>query len=142
MEEKTLHPQRVDAKCCPPGNIYIYIFPLLGVPGMTIAYIAADLMHCGDLGVVLYLLGNVLYDLFVEMGGTQRNPNQSISNIVNFIKMASKKLHIEPPVNNLSINMIRAKGKRPKLKTKAAVARGMLRVVNHILPATGLVFDL
>jgi hypothetical protein len=80
-----------------------YVMPLLGVPGFSILFVAADLMHAGDLGVILYLLGNVLWDLFGSMGGTYANPNGALSNILNLMRMASKALSIQVPVGAIPL---------------------------------------
>ena len=111
----------------------LYVFALVALPGFLMSYVTPDLMHAGDLGVLQVLLGNVLYELFKAMGGTYESPNGSLSNLMNMIRAASKKIDIECPIAALSINMIRVMGGRPKLKTKAAESRHMLKVVAYIL---------
>ena len=104
-------------------------------PGFEYSMIDIDLMHCGDLGVVLYMLGNCLWEMFCELGGTIANPNEALSTLITMIKAASKVLEQDqPPVNTLTVGMMKAQGpKSPKLKCKAAEARRMLAVVHFIL---------
>jgi len=45
-----------------------YICGIFSWLGFDYKYISVDLMHCGDLGILLYVLGNSLYELFREMG--------------------------------------------------------------------------
>ena len=49
-------------------------------------------MHTGDLGVVQFMEGNVLYDLFLKARGTVGNPNSAMSDINLWIGMASRAL--------------------------------------------------
>ena len=72
----------------------IDFFPLLGLPLFTIACIAADLMHAGDLGVVQYMLGNVLYDIFRELGGTETDPTMALAHINYLMLLCSRALEM------------------------------------------------
>ena len=109
-------------------------FPLLAVPGFIIAYVTADLMHAGDLGVLPIVLGNVLWNMFQKMGGTLKRPTQALANIMNMLKLACK----EVPISDLTINMIKMVGKGPLLKTKAAESRHMLKAIAYLLQHPGL----
>ena len=109
-------------------------FPLLAVPGFIIAYVTADLMHAGDLGILPIVLGNVLWNMFQKMGGTLKRPTQALANIMNMLKLACK----EVPISDLTINMIRRPGKGPLLKTKAAESRHMLKAIAYLLQHPGL----
>ena len=53
--------------CMLAGNYTSEIFSL---PGFVGTYFSIDLLHTGELGVLQYCLGNVLWDLFKEVGGT------------------------------------------------------------------------
>ena len=115
----------------------IAFFPLLGLPLFTIACIAADLMHAGDLGVVQYLLGNVLFDIFRELGGTEDNFTMALAHINFLMLICSRALEMALPVTEITMGMIRAKGSKPKLKVKAAEGRNTLKVVAYMLPSSG-----
>ena len=92
-----------------------------------------DLMHVGCLGIVQYLLGNVLHELFVEMGGTSTNWKETCGHLNMLIKQAARKLDKGPPVNQLTLNMMKSGAKAPKLKAKAAESRHMLAAVCKLL---------
>ena len=80
------------------------------------------------------MLGNVLFELFLAMGGDILKPEPVMGELMILIRTASKQLKNKaPPINTLTFPMIRAKGKAPKLKTKAAEGRHMLPIVKLIL---------
>ena len=111
-----------------------YLSVLWSLPGFILSFITIDLMHCGELGILQYLLGNVLFELFVQLGGIVTRPLEAMGSLMSLIQVASKHLQqARPPVYKLSIAQIKASGKEPKLKTKAAETRYMLEVVTHIL---------
>ena len=108
-------------------------------PGFLLEFVSIDLMHAGDLGVLLYLLGNVYWELWQYLGGTSTNgespKNREVSAILlHMIKLGSKERGLEMPINQLTLGMIKASGKdAPKLKVKAAEARKMLEVTHFML---------
>ena len=117
------------------------LFPLMAIPGILLCYVTADLMHAGDLGVLPIILGNVIWDIFKNLGGSLKNNTDALACIMNMIKIGAKRLKIEPPINTLTMNMVKRSGKKPLLKTKAAESRHMLRVIGVILLAPGLTLD-
>ena len=105
-------------------------------PGFQIDYLSIDLMHCGDLGVVLYLLGSVLWERFRLMNGKITKPQETFVEILRFIKIAAKNLdQLRPPINNLVIGMLTNSQRkpRPRISLKAAEARHTLACVNWLL---------
>ena len=113
-----------------------FISCIFSWPGFHIDYLSIDLMHCGDLGVVLYLLGSVLWERFYLMNGLTTRPQETLVDILSFIKTAAKNVGQErPPINNLVIGMLQsASGKqKPRIKLKAAEARHTLACVNWLL---------
>ena len=50
-----------------------FLFKIFDIPGFPHAMITADLMHCGDLGVLLYLLGIVVWEIAAEHGASHSN---------------------------------------------------------------------
>ena len=61
-------------------------------------------------------------------------PNVAIGDLIMLIKWASRDLGYDsPPISSLTLPMIKADGKPPKLKTKAAEGRYLLPVVVAIL---------
>ena len=90
-------------------------------------------MHTGDLGIVQYLLGNVLFELFLEMGGSIASWQETCNHLNMFIKQCARQVDLErPPVNALTLSMIR-KGTKRKLRAKAAESLHMLKAVSKLL---------
>lgn len=116
-----------------------YKSALWGLPGFGLSSIQLDLMHIGDLGIVQQLLGSIIYELFKRCGGLVTKPRIGLSQLTNVFKIASNALRIEIPIAKITIGMIKAQGKDPRLKAKAAETRHMLNIVHwlliHIFPA-------
>ena len=112
-----------------------YISEIFKLPGFRHEMITADLMHCGDLGVLLYLLGIVMWEMIVEMGGVYTNCKGQIQHILSLIRTASRMLELKKqPLNDLTIGMIKGQGKSsPKLKVKASDARHILKCMRYVL---------
>ena len=106
---------------------------LFCISGFVASYISADLMHVADLGLLGVVLGNVVYELFREMHGTNATRRSVCSELLRLMRVASNKLEIPPPVNFLTFSMFKTDAKAPKFKLKAAEARRMLQVVNFML---------
>ena len=102
----------------------------------SVSNINIDLMHCGCLGVVQYLLGNILYELFTdELGGSEANQQSQVAHLLLLIRQASKSLRRSTaPLNNLTYTMFKpARKSPPKMKTKASEGRALLTVVQTML---------
>ena len=56
-----------------------YLSELFNLPGFIFEFITADLMHCGELGVLLYLEGIVLWELLMEIGGSLNNNKEQLN---------------------------------------------------------------
>ena len=112
-----------------------YLSKLWDLPGFAFTMIILDLMHVSDLGICQYLLGNVIYELFKQMGGLVTNPEPVMGKLLKMIKDAAKlpELKIQAPVNKLTLSMVRRQGTDPKLRTKASETRRMLYVVDYLL---------
>ena len=110
-----------------------FVSALFQIPGFMPEHISADLMHCSDLGVIQYVLGAVLLELFREVHGAATNPTPVLTDILLMIKQASKALkQPRPPINKLTLSMIVGKT-GPKLTTKAAEGRSLLVCVDFML---------
>ena len=89
--------------------------------------IILDWMHVMDLGVLQYCLGNSLKYLFDSLGGVISRCATTLAAMVVMIKTASKNLDFPtPPLNKLTYSMIVGKGRKPKLRLKAAKNRMMV----------------
>ena len=105
--------------------------PLLGLPGFQLVWIMGDMMHNGCLGVVQYVVGNILWVMFGKVGGLVTRPEQGLCLLLSLIHQASKALGITAPINSLTLGMIRPKNVMSKLK--AAEGRHMLPVLQYCL---------
>ena len=106
------------------------------LPAFQLSYIVLDLMHvCDLLGITQYLLGNILLECFFSMGGVLNKAKGTLSEIVVFVKLASKRLGYEkPPLNKLTMGMLKPEGSsKPRLKLKASDSRLMVAVVYFML---------
>ena len=91
-------------------------------------------MHCGDLGVLVVVLGNMFWEIIVHLGGKWDDMLKQTGQILAMIDAAAKELHKEPPLWNLTRGMIRYSATAPpRLRVKAAEARKLLPVALHIL---------
>jgi hypothetical protein len=102
---------------------------------MVLDHIELDMLHVADQGILSHLLGNVLYEVFLELGGVMRRADATLAEIVNLIKIFSKRLKVPPPINNLTLGMICKSARRPCLRAKAAETRHLLPVVLAMLQA-------
>ena len=107
--------------------------PIWSIPGFIVQYCVPDFMHTSCLGILQYLNGNVMWELFVELGGTYRGWSQACALLENMVRLASMPLGQPHPFHSLSIGMIRptATGK-PKMKLKAAEGRKLLPVLHYM----------
>lgn len=116
-----------------------YVSALMSFPGFLHRYISVDLMHCADLGTTQYFLGNVLCELFSELGGNTNNQRNILGKIVMLLKVAASVLHVLCPVARLTMGCIR-QDTTPLLRLKAAETRRCVPLVEYILeqllPAT------
>ena len=67
-----------------------YICGIFNVPGFQLDYVIIDIMHCLDLGVTQVLLGNVLYELFIMMGGLVTRPAPTLANLTIIVHTAAR----------------------------------------------------
>ena len=68
---------------------------LFDVPGFVIAMVSIDLMHVSDLGILQVLLGNVLFELFKQVGGLITEPLEGLSRLNLMIAAAAKRVSPE-----------------------------------------------
>ena len=98
-----------------------YVSEIFNLPGFQYTMLVLDLMHIACLGILQYLLGNVLLGLFFRLDGTIGDPGEAVGRLLTFSKLAAKNQGIETSVFRLTINMIKrpsknhaSKGKLPK----------------------------
>lgn len=114
-----------------------HLSPIWQIPGFLTQYCIPDFMHVSCLGVVQYLSGNVMWELYKEMGGTTSNSIHICGLLQNMVDASSKALGMEKPFSNLSITMIKpshpSTNTKPKMRLKAAKGRHFVKVLYHML---------
>ena len=111
-----------------------YISAIWQIPGFQLSFVRPDWMHVTCLGILQYLAGNVLWELFKALGGTFRNSLDACSKLENMIAICSKHLGLSPPFTNLTVTMFRVSASdKPKFKAKAAENRHFLPVLRDML---------
>jgi hypothetical protein len=100
------------------------------IPGFSIRFCRPDFMHSCCLGILQYMLGNIMFELFQSLGGTFLKHQHACGLLENIMKLAAKELQVPPPFNSLTLGMFRgAPSKRPRMKLKAAEGRYFLPVL-------------
>ena len=111
-----------------------WVSSIFTIPGFSLAYVKPDFMHCICLGILGYLEGNVMWELFRQVGGSYSNPRAACATLMNIIKVYSKKLGLEVPFGALTVRMIKATpSKKPRMRLKAGEARYFLPVLTAML---------
>ena len=89
----------------------VFVSQIWGIPGFHILAVEPDFMHTCCLGALQSLQGNILWELFSSLGGTLTTHRPALAKLLSMIQAASRRLEVEPPINQLSIGMIRSKAK-------------------------------
>ena len=72
--------------CMLSGSFMSEIFD---IPGLKLDHFSIDLMHTGDLGILLYLLGNIIWEMLMEMGATNDSHESQLSDFMDMLRVAS-----------------------------------------------------
>ena len=72
-----------------------------------------DWMHVVDVGILGPLLGNIYYELWLTVGGDE----EGLAYLMQLVKICSKELKMDPPINCLTGPMIKRDSKPPKLRS-------------------------
>jgi len=111
-----------------------FVSAIWQVPGFCLATVRPDWMHVCCLGVLQYLCGNVLWELFQFLGGSFRSARTAGSKLENMAQASARSLGIPLSVTNLTVYMFRGgANEKPKMKTKAAQGRKYLPVLLEML---------
>jgi len=111
-----------------------YISKVWCIPGFHLSQVRPDWMHVVDLGTLQYLQGNLLWEMFVEVGGSFRRAKETVGKLENMMIMCAGRLGVARPLHHLTIGMFRAAAnEKPKLRAKAAEGRHLLPVVREML---------
>lgn len=102
-------------------------------PGFDFSGIVLDWMHMADLGVTQACLGNILWEVFLKLGGQITNEHPTMGRIINYLADAANDLGCAMPFSKLSLGMIRGSDLRPKLKAKAAKTRALVPILLRMM---------
>ena len=117
------------------GPSYVWSWPAFSPDWFDV-----DWMHACDQGTLVYLLGSMYWEIAnLSCGASWSNESDmksACAKTVSMIFAASKALHMEPPINDVTRGMIRSSASAPpRLRVKAAEARHMLPVTLCCLKA-------
>ena len=107
-----------------------------GIPGFTTQTVRPDWMHCSCLGILQYLQGICLWEIFASLGGTISGKNRfhHLHTMKVMFQVMARELGLEMPFWDITIPMFRSKtSMAPKLKLKAAEGRHFLPILRATL---------
>ena len=110
-----------------------YVSGVFAWPGFSFHGIVLDWMHMCDLGVAQACLGNILWEVFLRLGGLVTHEHPTMTRILNYLCDAAHDLGHQMPISKLTLGMIRGSDQRPKLKEKAGKTRGLVPIVLRML---------
>ena len=112
--------------------IFMFLEYSLGL-GSFFSGIVLDWMHTVDLGVAQMCLGNILWFVFLRLGGLVTREQEALSRIMNYLSDAANEIGQAMPFSKLTLGMIRGSDLRPQLRAKAAVTRRLVPIVLQML---------
>ena len=111
-----------------------YVSKIWQIPGFAITTVRPDWMHCCCLGICQYFVGCILWQLFVQVGGTMAKWRSACMVLDNIFALCGRDLNMEVSVTNLTVFMIRpSTAKKPKFKAKAFEGRRFLPILRRAL---------
>ena len=111
-----------------------FVSSVFKVPGFNTSLIRIDWMHVADLGIGPTLLGEVLADLFIFIGGKLKKGLKASGKILRMLKAAAESIGGRCPLSKLTVKMfLKNAPARSCLRVKAAECRYMLEIVNVLL---------
>jgi hypothetical protein len=110
-----------------------YVSGVCSWPGISFHGIVLDWVHMCDLGVAQACLGNILWEVFLRLGGLVTHEHPTMTRILNYLCDAAHDLGHQMPISKLTLGMIRGSDQRPKLKEKAGKTRGLAPIVLRML---------
>ena len=110
------------------------VSPIWQFPGFHLSFVRPDWMHCVDLGTLQYLQGNILWELFLALGGRINRSKDACSKLEALLDVAARRLGLARPLHSLTVTMFRSKmASKPKLKIKAAEGRYLLPILRETM---------
>ena len=110
-----------------------YVSAVFSWPGFTFHSIVLDWMHMVDLGCAQACLGNILWEIFRDIGGLVTAPTAMLAKLQIWLADAAHELGVEMPFSKLVLSMLRGDDLRPRLKLKAAKTRALVPIALKLL---------
>lgn len=98
--------------------------PLLGCPGLRVKHFVIDWMHCVDLGIAQDCLGQLFWDVLPLLGAGTRK--QQVRLLWMRIRAFYQQRRPRAQLQTLTEEMVRLRGKPPKLRSKAGECRYLI----------------
>ena len=100
---------------------------LFSLPAMQVDFVEVDLLHAADLGILQYLLGNCLWEVWrYNFHGKISRPEATCTELLMVLRALMRARGDGQPLGGLSLNMIKRRGKPPKMRLKGSEARRLL----------------
>ena len=90
-----------------------FISEIFNFHGFQLEYVTLDFMHLVDLGVCQIVLGVILWELFLHVGGLVTKPDEGCGILLTLIKHFAQHAKTAAPINNLTLSMIRQSAAKP-----------------------------
>ena len=103
------------------------------IPGFRFESIYLDMMHMADLGITQITCGNILWELFLQLGGSVAHPRAALDNLSAVLKGAAHDLDSQWPFSRLRLERFRTTSKKPRLVAKAAKTRYCVPIILQCL---------
>ena len=111
-----------------------YLSALFSCPGFTLDYIEPDWMHTVCLGVLQYLEGNVMLELWQKVKRRGMTKTHVEAMLMNMITSTARVMGVDRPFAKLVFTMILpSKSKKPRMRLKAAEGRDFLPILTRML---------
>ena len=98
--------------------------PLFECPGFSLSMVVIDCLHACDLGVTPLALGNLMWEILPSLGRTRKD---QVSALWQQVRGYYKRSPQSSQIQALTLEMLRQPNKGPKLRTKGAETRGLVK---------------
>ena len=92
-----------------------YVSPIWSIPGFIVQNCKPDWMHTCCLGILQYLNGNCLWELFKELKGTKSHWNKGCTLLKNITNIFAKDTNVKSPFHSFTLGMMFPQSGKPKL---------------------------
>ena len=99
--------------------------PLFSAIGFTLFMVMIDVLHCMDLGCTQDILGNIMWEA-MPIVCKGRSRKDQVHDLWGRIKEYNKQFAPSTTLQGLTVEMIKTKGKAPKLRAKGAETRHLV----------------